>query len=386
MQSRIDPTPPDRIAILTHDLQPYGAQRVAVRLVESLVNDWSLACEVISLGAGPLAVPLRRIAVVHNVGPSWKRPSRELGPILHAIRARGARHAVLNTVIAGVAAPLLRELDFRVVGLVHEMPELITRNDLQGSLAQMVESAHVVVYPHASVHEAIRNAFPALPRAARFECFPQGLIRHNAWRARVAEARASVRHSLGLAPEARMVLGVGTGERRKGIDLFLQCAQLVNERLRGGCTFVWIGGIQPELKATLQTQGLLTQPPPEFLRLLDFQEDTAPYHAAADLFALTSREDPFPNVALETMDAGVPLVAFSGTGGGAHLAGVGAGRAVPAFDVEAYAAAIIDLLGDEDARRCQGAEAQRLVDHEYSFDTYVRRLLGLLRPPAGIAA
>ncbi len=101
---------------------------------------------------------------------------------------------------------------------------------------------------------------------------------------------------------------------------------------------------------------------PEYLRLPGYVPDTAVFHRAADVFALTSREDPFPNVVLESMDAGVPVVAFAGTGGGASLAATVAGRAVPAFDREAYARAVDDLLGDEGARRAVGASAARVVD------------------------
>ncbi|MBK9020721.1 MAG: glycosyltransferase [Sulfuritalea sp.] len=37
-------------------------------------------------------------------------------------------------------------------------------------------------------------------------------------------------------------------------------------------------------------------------------------YGGADVFALTSREDPFPSVALEAMDASLPVVAFEGSG------------------------------------------------------------------------
>jgi glycosyltransferase involved in cell wall biosynthesis len=117
---------------------------------------------------------------------------------------------------------------------------------------------------------------------------------------------------------------------------------------------------------------------PDYLRLPGYVSDTAVHHRAAEVFALTSREDPFPNVVLESMDAGVPVVAFAGTGGGARLAATVAGRAVPAFDREAYARAIEDLLADEGARRSAGASAARVADESYSFEAYAGRLLGML--------
>jgi glycosyltransferase involved in cell wall biosynthesis len=370
----------DGVAIVTHDLYPYGAQRVTASLVESLTADFSTSCEVVSLGGGALAVPIRRIAPVHNVGQTWKMPARELGFLLHAIHRRGYRKAILNTVISGVAAPLLRDLGFRVVGLVHEMPELIASEALQPRLGQMLACAHVVVFPHPIVRDRIANAFPDLPGGARIECFPQGLIRCNPWRNQTSEARDKIRNSLGIPADSPIVLGVGIGDVRKGVDLFLDCARIVNERLAVECHFVWIGPIDDALKSRLLKERRLTDPPAPYIRLLGFQDDTAPFHSAADVFALTSREDPFPNVVLESMDAGVPVVAFAGTGGGAHLAQTVAGRVVTPLDVDAYAGAIVELVGEPDARFNLSPKLQRLVDAEYGFRRYTERLLDLLRP------
>jgi O-antigen biosynthesis protein len=369
------------VVIVTHDLHPFGAQRVTVGLVDSLVQDFSTPCEVVSLGGGRLAVHLRRLAPVHNIGQTWKLPARDFEHLFHAIHRRGFRHAILNTVISGCAAPILRRLGFRLVGLVHEMPDLISAERLEQHLGWMLASTHAVVFPHWTVHERIVSTFPTLEVRAAIECIPQGLIRRNAWRGRTPEARISVRNSLGAAPEMPMVLGVGSGDTRKGVDLFIQCARIVNERIGIPCLFVWIGPVDDALRGRLVTQGILTDPTPSFIKLQGFLEDTAPYHSAADVFALTSREDPFPNVVLESMDAGVPVVAFAGSGGGAHLASTVAGRVVPAYDVDAFAKGVMDLLASPEQRASLGSASQAIVDREYVFRRYTERLLGLLQQP-----
>ena len=104
----------------------------------------------------------------------------------------------------------------------------------------------------------------------------------------------------------------------------------------------------------------------------------AAVYASADVFVHTNDREPFGIAPLEAMAAGVPVVAFAGTGGGARLAGTVAGRAVPSFDVEAYAEAVEALLDDQEARRATGALAARTVDDRYSFEAYAGRLLGML--------
>lgn len=49
--------------------------------------------------------------------------------------------------------------------------------------------------------------------------------------------------------------------------------------------------------------------------LVDPTPDIGLYNAGADLYLLTSREDPFPNVVLEALDAKLPVIGFKNAGG-----------------------------------------------------------------------
>ena len=75
-----------------------------------------------------------------------------------------------------------------------------------------------------------------------------------------------------------------------------------------------------------------------------FERDIAPYFAAASVFALTSREDPFPNVVLQSIDVGIPVVAFEGATGAADFILEHQGRLATAFDPVDFAEQILDLL------------------------------------------
>ena len=108
-----------------------------------------------------------------------------------------------------------------------------------------------------------------------------------------------------------------------------------------------------------------------------FVEQTARFHAAADLFFLSSREDPFPFVALESLDAGVPIIAFSGSGGGADLAQNVSGAVVARDDDRALDAMLLDWLGDAPRLAAASAAAARYADAECSFSRYVQRLLDI---------
>ena len=67
------------------------------------------------------------------------------------------------------------------------------------------------------------------------------------------------------------------------------------------------------------------------------ESDTDPWYAAADVYALTSREDPFPSVVMEAFDARVPVIGFASAGGFEELLLRGGGLLAPGFDVDAFA-------------------------------------------------
>jgi hypothetical protein len=106
---------------------------------------------------------------------------------------------------------------------------------------------------------------------------------------------------------------------------------------------------------------------------MDFQTDD--YYAGADLYALPSREDPFPSVVLESLSVGTPIVAFADTGGGSDLVKQIGGVVVPAFDIEKYAEAITGLLADDTERNRLGKIGVDVVDAEFSFRAYAMDLL-----------
>ena len=71
------------------------------------------------------------------------------------------------------------------------------------------------------------------------------------------------------------------------------------------------------------------------------------YLAMFDAFALTSREDPFPLVALDAASLGKPVLCFAGAGGTPELIGEGSDCVVPYLNVSAMADILLRLIENE---------------------------------------
>ena len=195
--------------------------------------------------------------------------------------------------------------------------------------------------------------------------------------------RLQIRRELKLPDDARIVLGCGTVDLRKGPDLFVTVARrvLLEQASAGEAPrtwFVWVGEfIDENLRRWLlhdcRLDGL-----DDHIRFVGPRSTVTPYYMAADLFALTSREDPCPLVNMEAMESGMAVVAFSGAGGAPEVL-EDAGVCVPYLDLAAMASTIRDLLADDSLRREMGRRGRERIRTGFTWTRFLQELLGILQ-------
>ena len=105
------------------------------------------------------------------------------------------------------------------------------------------------------------------------------------------------------------------------------------------------------------------------------QNDLGPYYRSADLFVLASDFDNSPNVVLEAMSCGVPVVATDVGGVAEYVAAARGGDLVPARDPAALAHAIETWLADANRRKAAGAFNRQRVVQQFSWRASAQRLL-----------
>jgi glycosyltransferase involved in cell wall biosynthesis len=98
------------------------------------------------------------------------------------------------------------------------------------------------------------------------------------------------------------------------------------------------------------------------------------YYRAADVFALPSQFDNSPNVVLEAMSSGLPVVATD-VGGVRGFIESGGGELVPPANAQRFADALIDWLESAERRAAAAALNRRVVLERYSWRASAKRLL-----------
>ncbi len=167
--------------------------------------------------------------------------------------------------------------------------------------------------------------------------------------------------NVSLKPKSEFVVGgSGTGHWRKGTDLFILVANwVVKNHPEMNIKFKWIGSVQyPDsliLKNDIDKLGLTNN-----IEFVDDLENPHNEFSTFKVFLLTSREDPFPLVAIEVGQIGVPIVCFTGSTGTEEVLINGGGRTVPYLDIEEMGKQIIFYFNNENIRRKDSEEAKIL--------------------------
>jgi glycosyltransferase involved in cell wall biosynthesis len=367
-----------RIILVSHDAYPHGAQFLALNLARALSQSMRFEVELVCLGGGPLKVEFSQWAHLHDLeGQDARGP--EARALAVRLAAEGARIAIVNTTVSGHFLETLALAGIRCTALIHELKGVLEQYQLNSQARSIAQHAARIICPA----QAVAQSFADFAGAGQHKITlrPQGLYKRIDTRISREDHRRQLRELLGMPPQARIVLGVGYADLRKGVDLFVRSALETIAQDRD-LYWVWIGhweaSMQRKIEAMLASAGESAGEIGKQILFPDIQKDTNPFYMGADVYALTSREDPFPSVILEAFDASLPVVGFNGAGGFTELAADGALQLVPFEDHKAMAASVVALLASDATRASIGAAAKALVDERYAFRPYVCDLLTTL--------
>ncbi|MFZ4432512.1 MAG: glycosyltransferase family 4 protein [Microthrixaceae bacterium] len=383
-----------RLLAVSHEATLTGAPMNLLHLVRWLAEHTDVQVEVLVLTDGPLRHRFEEVATVHVL---------DQGPLLATtaavqagLRALGSRRA-WRPIAAARLRPQLRRLDGfdivylnslaslsvlphlpparRVVSHVHELQvALRTQRAEEQELLREAPDAWV------AASGAVRDLLVAevgLPE-------DRVLLHHEfidtvPFRGLRSDPRelGRRRRELDLHPETAVVMGAGTIDWRKGTELFIQLATEVRRRTRHPVRFLWVGGDLTGVDAE-RLHSDLARAGADNVTFLGTKPDPRPWFELADVFALTSHEDPFPLVCLEHAAMGHPLVTYR-NGGMPELleaAGPDARRGIADFlDVGSLAARTIAFLDDDELHRRAGAQLREHVLAHHDVTVAAPRLL-----------
>ena len=186
-----------------------------------------------------------------------------------------------------------------------------------------------------------------------------------------------LKNRLNIGPDERVLLSVGRLSREKGHADLISAASHLREFdpiLKFKLIMVGEGPEQQHLEQAVRKHDLRDR-----VCFIGHVTDVAPFYSIADVLALPSHSEGSPNVLLEAMAAGIPIVATS-VGGVPEIA-VAEENAllVSARDPQALARSLHRLLTTPGLAETLSANAQARVKRDFSPQAYAQSLLKIYR-------
>ncbi|WP_447793395.1 rhamnan synthesis F family protein [Pseudomonas farris] len=369
--------------VVSHEASRTGAPILSLNIVINLSKMHNVI--VLLLGGGDLEDAFVASGAV-VVGPAAIRnnPVFSKATVNQLLERFHIDYAIANSIETRSVLPALAERFVPCLSLAHEFaaytrPRGAFRDALFWS-GEMIFSADVTFKSaHAEFMELNERHTHILPQG-RCLLPPEN---HSSSEIEMEEQRIihALRPNGGTTGEV-VVLGAGFVQLRKGVDLFIECAaRVVNAPGGRNCRFVWIGqGYDPDNDTSYSVYLADQLARANLEKNVFFISETSAIDTVyqnVDIFLLTSRLDPLPNVAIDALSYGIPIVCFDKTTGIADFlssSGLAAECVAPYLDTVSMSEKVLSFVNSP-ALRADVSERSRSKSHDYfNMNSYINSL------------
>lgn len=368
---------PKRLLLIAHELTASGSSLLLANLCQTY-TDMGYAIVILTDNVGPIAPPIWD--AVHSACGLLRLSGQKCLRLyfLKKLRRMGFDRAIGNTVLSGRFASELKEADIRSIFLIHEMTASLSILHMKQTAQALLAAGETLVFPARHVRDAFLRFANTAYKPDKLLLLPQGCRLPQSSISRDKAAK-KLRDRLHIPCSATVLVGAGTINFGKGVDLCLLTLQrLIKLETDSPYHLVWLGAVQEDdpyyqwLLVQAEACGLTNR-----LHFTGFLDDASIYCetlSGSDIFFLSSREDSFPSVLIEAMCLRLPVLAFTGSGGGSeYLVAHDMGVCVPMADTDAACSAVINICSNRQLYANEKTEQRARKD--FLFGSYAKKLL-----------
>jgi glycosyltransferase involved in cell wall biosynthesis/SAM-dependent methyltransferase len=370
------------ILVVSHQASRSGAPILSLNIIQQFSPRYNVVS--LLLDGGELIDHFRRASASLYVIDRNRITEQELDNVINKIATESPLiFAIINSVESGMVLRALKARDVPTVSLIHEFSSYTRPRSVFPNVINL--STETVFSTNITLENAVSDLW--LYQATSIHLLPQGKCTVPACPGPPSDAsRERAWLTRNLRPEGGsrkfLVLGLGRVELRKGVDLFIECATIVKNQPGGErFQFVWMGsGFDPEHEITysvyvddqIKRAGIGSQ-----MKILRATSQIELAYQVADVLLLSSRLDPLPNVAIDALSLGLPVVCFEKTTGVADFlseSGLGGQCVAKYLDTHDLASKVM-ALADSDALRASVSERSRAAAKcAFDMNSYVSKI------------
>ncbi len=365
-----------KILYVSHASNISGAPLLSLNIVKALKEEFDFEVHVMLMSGGCLEKEFLKYGTVYNIEDSVEKATE----IVEMLYRYGVKMSICNTVLSGDIVKILNQAKFKVLSLVHELPWIIKLYNAETKSRNIANYSDKIVFASTYVKDRYQDILDVNIKN-KSSIIPQGLYNENVINYNCKSDKINTKNllkiDLGLKRENKILLGMGFGDERKGIDLFVNLAKQLYLEDRN-IFFVWVGNIDINFIKLRCGDDFINN---SNIIFTGSDMDVGRYFDLADLFLLTSREDPFPSVVLESMSLGTPVIGFKNAGGFVDVIKENeTGFLAELENIDAMKNIILENIYNERKLEYMKYNCENLVNKsgKFDFSRYVLNLLKLL--------
>ncbi|QUE30949.1 rhamnan synthesis F family protein [Francisella philomiragia] len=309
----------ETIILVSHQSSATGAPLLGLNIGMSLSDKFNLIHYVMDKAEIHDAFKKDCVLLIEELGDSTKSTSLK---ILKEVSKDFPIKAVIgNSVTTYSVLSSASDLKLPTLSLIHEFAGYVESAKIM--LDTIIEADRVIVPAEiikASIMEQLAKAAMIFNEPSNIVIQPQGKLPYIPSSYGSPDSVEQILKKIDVQDrnDYKIIVAAGSVHIRKGVDLFIYLSKYIKKYYDGKCKFVWVGSGLKEsdcsfsflLKREVKSLGLED----DFV-FLGHQQNLDSILSIADMFCLTSRMDPFPNVVVDALEANVPVACFRGASG-----------------------------------------------------------------------
>jgi glycosyltransferase involved in cell wall biosynthesis len=376
------------ILFVSHDANRAGAQILLLRFLKLLRNHPEFKFSILLKEGGIIEKEFEEIATTYYWTDKSAKSQRSIiekisnkilnnnsyeKNLLKKLKEQNFNLIVSNTVTNGDLLEKLYVLNVPVSTYIHELemgiqqytsPQLFQNTlNFTKSYIACAESVKENLIKNHNIDATKIKVLPSL--------LPESALSFESSKSKIL----TLKNKYNIPENAFLVGGMGTVDLRKGVDVYLQVANLLKGK--EDIYFLWVGGQDTEIeykifqidKHRLALKNVIFQT--SINNPLDFMD-------AFDVFFVSSREDPYPLVVLEAAMLAKPIICFDKAGGAKDFVENDCGFIIDYLDVNKVAEKIIELKENPKLRKEFGDSSKKKALERHNQDLAFQTFINIL--------
>lgn len=374
------------VLVVSHVGSRTGAPILSFNIIRILLKNKNVIA--LFIGPGPILDACAAEGAV-VVGPMLTSNSEVMSELaINQILAKtDIDYAIVNSIESRFVLPTLAAFNIPTVSLIHEFAAY-TRP--RNAFNNAVYWAGSTVFSSRITMENMIDEYPHLGER-EYSIIPQGrsiLPSINSDKNEKSEFERSNLSILKLirpdkfSDKGVVFLGVGYVQYRKGVDIFIDCAASIMRKSPNlEARFIWVGdGYDPEydLQASVYLADQVRRAGlDDHVFFVGEVTSLDEIYMASNIMILSSRLDPLPNVAIDALTCGLPVLCFDKTTGIADILkehGLGTACVANYIDIDEMASKALDLALSDVLRKEVSKKSKAIAAGIFNMEFYVDKL------------